>query len=121
MTVLQKLNAGDKFRVRFPFVMISEPGPEGVFLERWKPGCNYEPMPPDDFELVADDEGEMILTVVDVHKPGNYPARVFYTRDWIDPCGVVFGSGRLQIATVDTFKRRTSGYYYEYRLKGDES
>ena len=26
-----------------------------------------------------------LLTVVDIHKPGRFPTRVFYTRQWKDP------------------------------------
>lgn len=42
--------------------------------------------------------GAMILTVVSLHKPGpTYPERAFYTRQWRDPDGKVFGRTNLRV------------------------
>ena len=63
--------------------------------------------------------GSMVLTVVDVFKPGRYPARVFYTRQWIDPDGKVFGKSALRMTTVSAFLRRTRGYMHDFYLDGE--
>ena len=84
--------------------------------ETWIPGCKSIPIYPDDGELVADGMGKMFLSIVDIHKPGTYPERVFYTRKWLDPDDNEFGAGKLHITTTATFKRRASGYYHEYRV-----
>jgi len=85
--------------------------------ETWVPGCKSEIIYPDDCGFVAEGMGKMLLTLVDIHKPGRFPERVFYTRKWIDPDGDTFGSSRLHITTTPTFKRRAAGYYHEYRIK----
>jgi len=114
-----KIEIGSEFIVKFPFYKgdtVFFNGSELQPDEAWIPGCKSEYVPPDDSELVADGEGQMILTVVDVHKPGRYQERVFYTRRWIDPDGCDFGIGKLHIITTTYFKHRASGYYHEYRL-----
>lgn len=114
-----ELEIGKNYEVKFPFVGIvyNVYDHDGLYQdEGWKPGCRSEPVHPDDFELVADGEGEMILTIVDIHKPGKYQERVFYARKWRDPDGKEFGSGRLHITTTTTFKRRAAGYYHAYRV-----
>lgn len=93
---------------------LEEDGP--YEFESWRPGTRGEAVYPDDCEEVADGEGEMILTVIDVFKPGKYPERVFYTRKWKDPDGKIFGKNLLKITVVSAFKRRISGYFYDYRL-----
>lgn len=114
------IEVGKDYRVEFPFVMTVYSGydvVDGPFEDDcWKPGCKVELVMPDDSEYVADGIGEMVLTVVDVHKPGKYPERVFYTRKWIDPDGNEFGATKLHITTTLTFKRRAAGYYHDYRV-----
>jgi len=83
--------------------------------ETWVPGCRSQDVYPDDSEFVADGVGSMILTVVSTHKPSKYPERVFYTRKWISPDGDEFGSSKLHIITMQTFKRRAARYYHDYR------
>lgn len=114
------ITAGQEFRVKFPFVadVFSGHDVDGPYQEdTWRPGVRSIDVYPDDSEFVADAEGEMILTVVDIYKPGKYPERVFYTRSWVDPDGKEFGKGKLFIATTPTFKRRASGYYHPYRVE----
>ena len=114
-----ELIIGREYEVKFPFVTDIYSGfdEDGPFVkETWRPGCRSECVYPDDSELVADGEGVMILTIVDVHKPGKYPERVFYTRKWRDPDGKEFGVGNLNITTTQAFKRRASGYHYAYRV-----
>jgi len=113
-----EFHQGQKIKVKFPFYMGTHDGYDacGEFYsdDVWIPGCKERPLPPDDSELVADDVGVMVLTIVDIHKPGRYPERIFYTRKWVDPDGKEFGSGKLNITTTPTFKRRAAGYYYPY-------
>lgn len=114
------MDIGQEYRVKFPFIVSSYTGHDsdgGVYCEEtWVPGVKSKPVPPDDCEAVADAEGEMILTIVDIHKPGRFPKRVFYTRKWIDPDGKGFGKTKLHITTVPTFIKRAAGYYHEYRV-----
>jgi hypothetical protein len=126
---VSKAKAGDIFRVKYPFVRcevdVPDPDPEGfgmVTIKSWKPGVEFVPCGPigDDSEGVCDGEGEMVLTVVDVHKPGRFPARVFFTRSWIDPEGKAFGKGGLHILIAQVFKRRVTGYAHEYRIRTPE-
>lgn len=125
------MKAGDVFHVRYPFVRcevdVPDPDPEGfgfVTIKSWKPGVEFEEVGcgygAPDVESVCDAEGQMVLTVVDVHKPGRFPSRVFFTRRWIDPDGNEFGKGGLHITTVQAFKRRAAGYMHEYRIRTAE-
>lgn len=115
------IEPGRQYRVEFPFIKdvyvdITEEG--STEEETWVPGCRSVPVYPDDCEAVADDIGEMVLTIISVHKPGKYPERIFYTRKWVDPDGKEFGKGNLIITTTPTFKRRALGYYHVYRING---
>ena len=114
-------NAGDVFTVVYPFVRapfewFDDEGP--VTLKSWKPGINIEAdgdcYGPDIF---ADSEGEMVLTVVDVFKPGRFPTRVFYTRQFVDPDGKRFGKAKLQIATLEKFRRISTRYQVAYDVE----
>lgn len=114
------MEIGEDFKIKFPFYLGTHSGydlcGDPYTDEVWIPGCKSQDVYPDDCELVADGEGEMILSIVDIHKPGRYPERVFYTRKWIDPDGNEFGATKLRIITTQTFKRRASAYYHEYRV-----
>jgi hypothetical protein len=123
------VKAGDVFRVKYPFIRcevdVPDPDPEGflfVTIKSWKPGVELVQQPPygDWSEAQCDGEGFMVLTVVDVHKPGRFPSRVFFTRNWIDPDHKAFGKGGLHIMTQQAFKRRAAGYMHEYRLRTNE-
>lgn len=112
------LEVGTTYEVRFPFVrevvnLFDEEGPYQD--ETWRPGVRHEPCAPDDFEAVADGEGQMLMHVVDIHKPGRYPPRVFFTRRWRDPDGREFGRTCLRVMTEQTFKRRLRGYMHDYK------
>lgn len=113
------LQPGQQMKVEFPFYIGThvKHDIDGPYEEElWIPGCKSKHVYPDDSEFVADGLGEMILEIVDIHKPGKYPERVFYTRRWIDPEGNEFGAGKLHITTTPTFKRRAAGYYHAYRV-----
>lgn len=120
------LSKGDGFTVVYPFVrstytdVSTEGYPE---LPTWRPGVEYRQCGPEDTEAYADAEGLARFTVVDVFKPGHYPARVFYTRKFIDPDGREFGKPGLRIATLEKFRRLTSGYGSQHQdpyAVGDE-
>lgn len=122
------LFAGIFFEVPHPFCWeeASRPGddPEGpatIYFMSWRPGTrDGPPEPPDGGGMipVADGMGLQILTVVSVHKPGRYPARVFYTRKWRDPAGHEFGKPALRMKTVSAFTRLRRGWRHEYELSG---
>lgn len=126
---LSEVQAGAVFAVRYPFVRDSFTLPEfdgegytEVTTPSWKPGCNYRPCAPDETEPYCHAEGQMELTVIDVHKPGKYPARVFFTRQWIGPDGKRFGKGALRIMTMQAFKRRAAGWFAEpYDIDPDDT
>jgi hypothetical protein len=112
------------FEVVYPFVRDTftthEADSEGAFgaeIPTWKPGTRNEMVYPDDCESVADALGAQILTVVSRHKPGRFPARVFYTRQWRDPDGRVFGKGGCRVATAEKFKRLSTRYGHPFKLK----
>lgn len=116
----EPIKAGAVFRVVYPFVRDSFTLPEfdgeqycEVTTPSWKPGCGYRPDGPDSVEPFCHAEGSMELTVIDVHKPGKYPARVFFTRQWIGPDGKKFGKTALRIMTMPAFKRRAAGWFAE--------
>jgi len=101
--------------VREKYVRVT-PNPDEPERDTWRPGVRFEPVPPDDGEAVADAVGNIILTVVGRFKPGRFPERVFYTRQWESPDGAKFGKNNLRIATLAQFKRLALGYRHEYRL-----
>lgn len=111
------IKAGDVFRVRFPFVRkmrtvwdIEDPFAGASQVETWVPGVANRFVPPDDGEAYANGEGWQILTVVSVHKPGRFPARVFFTQQFEDPDGGVFGKNKCRILTQSAFRHRLAGY-----------
>lgn len=117
---------GKTYSVRYPFVLedvdLPPDDPEATQMatvKSWRPGVEWEQ---DEWGTygVAEAIGEMLLTVIDVHKPGRFPTRVFYTRQWKDPNGRVFGKHGLRITTLDAFKRRMRGYMHNYYLGGTE-
>lgn len=116
------LNEGDVFRVRYPFCRASSEilGEEGVVtVQGWKPGTYAEGEDPFSWvsTALADGVGLMILTVVSTHKPGKYPARVFYTRRWIDPDGREFGCSGLRVLVESKFRRFAAGYQHAVEVR----
>lgn len=123
---MAELKAGDLFEAPYPYfrqmVTLPPDDPEGtsmVEVQSWCPGTQAVHEYPDDVSSVADALGAMLLTVIDVHKPGRFPARVFFTRQWRDPDGKVFGKAGLRITTVPAFLRRTKGYMHDFYLDGE--
>ena len=120
------LVAGAVFTVPYPYCRDSferfSDDPEVATPQKelsWRPGTESESDGGYDAQEAADAMGSMVLTVVDVFKPGRYPSRVFYTRQWIDPDGKAFGKGCLRITTVNAFLRRTKGYMHDFYLDGE--
>jgi len=115
---------GDVLLVKYPFCrektsVIDEEG--FAEIDTWRPGTKFidgpDSCPENPYvESVADSHGKMILTVVDIHKPGKFPTRVFFTRQWQDPDGKVFGKGKLHITTKQAFTILLRGYRHGYDL-----
>ncbi|OHD19931.1 MAG: hypothetical protein A2Y38_00535 [Spirochaetes bacterium GWB1_59_5] len=111
-----KIEIGSIHSIEYPFVLedytLCED--EGPFTcKTWRPGVRYEQV--DNFggvDTKIDGKGKMRLTVVDIHKPGKFPKRIFFTRQWEGPEGVKFGKGKLHITTEQHFKRLVAGYRY---------
>lgn len=109
----------------YPFVRCMATAYDGeglVDFLSWRPGIVYRPQGQysDDENRIAHGLGAMILTVVSMHKPGRYPARVFYTRQWVNPDGTRFGKGALRIATEEKFKRLARSYAYPFSVDEPE-
>ncbi|MDF8912879.1 hypothetical protein OU568_26610 [Escherichia coli] len=123
----QDIEIGKTYGVSYPFfteeVELPPDDPEATqmqMVKSWRPGVEWEQDDEYATHGVAEALGEMLLTVVDVHKPGRYPTRVFYTRQWKDPNGKVFGKAGLRITTLDAFRRRLRGYMHEFLLDGEK-
>ena len=123
----QEIEIGKTYSVSYPFfteeVELPPDDPEATqmqMVKSWRPGVEWEQDDEYAAHRVAEALGEMLLTVVDIHKPGRFPTRVFYTRQWKDPNGKVFGKAGLRITTLDAFRRRLRGYMHEFWLDGEK-
>lgn len=120
---MSEFQAGQEFKNAYPFVRdnyIYHDEEGGVAVRTWNPGViSIEIVGAygEDIDIVAHGEGQQILTVIDVHKPGRYPTRVFFTRTWVDPDGRKFGKTKLHIATVDKFRRLSRGFHLKYDIE----
>jgi hypothetical protein len=110
-------NAGDTFTIAYPFVRdtfldVLGEFEDGYPVERptWKPGTRSEDIGPEDAAEFADAIGSATFTVIGAYRPGRFPTRVFFTRQFTDPDGKAFGKGKLHIKTLGQFRRLTSGY-----------
>lgn len=119
---------GDEIINEYPFVRVTYTDwrEDGLCDEvSWRPGCEYEQCGPEgETAAVYDGLGKQILSIVDLHKPGSFPWRVFYTCKWVSPEGKVFGKNRLRITTIETFNRRARGFmshepFFEMHLRGE--
>ena len=111
---------GTVYRVWFPFLRdtYTEPptGEQETYVEgetraTWRPGWTYELCGHygDDSEPAWEGDGEELRELVAICKPGHYPARAFYVRQWRDPDGRVFGKKGLRMTTASAFRRWTLG------------
>ena len=71
----------------------------------WIPGWRYEDCGPEDVEEAWDGEGTQHRTVISLHRPAQFPTRVFYVRFWRDPYGRAFGNRALRMTTVQSFNQ----------------
>ncbi len=93
----------------------------GVETDTWRPGVDFVdscfgPEGPESQDAIADALGFMLVTIIDIHKPGTYPERVFYVRKWENPDGKVFGKTGLRITTTQAFLRLLKGYRHEFEI-----
>lgn len=110
------LSEGLAFEIVYPFLRdtyqaCDEDGPHDV--KTWRPGVEWGGGLYRD-SAGCDAEGLCRFTVVSVHKPGRYPTRVFYTRQFTNPDGKPFGKGKLHMASVEKFRRLICGYRDDY-------
>lgn len=114
MSATADLAPGAIFNVPYPMIRAEFEDFDGATKKTWRPGVRYDG---DEYlEASADGLGKMVLTVVSVHKPGRFPTRVFYTRQWITPEGKPFGKGSLKIATTDKFRRIAARYQHYFEI-----
>lgn len=122
----QAIEEGYEHIVQYPFVRETIETP--VFDEfdiwtlkeslTWRPGVRFEQHDANcDADTIADALGRMRLRVIAVVKPGKYPERVFYTRQWQDPDGKLFGKTNLRMTTTQNFRVLLRGYRHEYDLQ----
>ena len=109
---------GRAYEIRFPFKMgehhpfPDEDGPPPAAIKVWQPGWDQEASQYGEHHW-CEAWGAEIRTIVSIHKPGRYPERVFYVRQWRDPDGKVFGKKSLRILASRDFRRWASGDRYE--------
>ncbi|WP_020476222.1 hypothetical protein [Zavarzinella formosa] len=87
----------------------------------WRPGVRHELTAYGDPLAVADGVGSQIVTVVSVHKPGKFPERVFFTRQWKNPEGKVFGKTKLRVKTSPDFRKLVAGYGFKFEVTQDQT
>lgn len=123
--ITNTVEVGRTYTVEYPFCRdkATIPDDDGYSeIDTWRPGIRQEQKVfsgKSRHITVADAYGEMLLTVVDIHKPGKFPTRVFFTRQWKDPQGKVFGKSNLHIKTSQVFARMLKGYRHQINSIGD--
>jgi hypothetical protein len=103
--------------VRYPFSRTTYDSfydDESKPIKCWRPGCDRDADDDGNVTWSCEGHGEMLLEVVGEFKPGRFPARVFYVRQWRDPDGKVFGIGKLRMTTRTNFDRMLKGYRHNY-------
>ncbi len=114
----------DPIEIVYPFTRTtySPMGPDGVEREEsWRPGTYYAAT--DNMgggASFADGLGLMRVHEVSRHKPGRYPERVFYTREFIDPDGKVFGKRKLRMTTASAFASMCAGFRHPFSVRQHE-
>lgn len=111
--------AGQEISTDYPFLRTTYSDfsdGEVVELKTWRPGVNFESDGFDGTDTCADANGKVVYTVVELFKPGRFPERVFFTRNWIDPDGKQFGKSKLHITTKQNFRNLTKGYRHDYEF-----
>jgi len=116
--------AGQAIEFPYPFIRVEVDLFDGEGMSKqpsWQPGIRYVQHGYDDALAVADGIGKQCINIISIHKPGQYPERVFYTRRWYTPDGKIFGKRQLRIKATPAFRRLVSGYEYPYELATEES
>jgi len=114
-----KFHCGQEFFAEYPFVRAKYDdfsGGEPIQTESWRPGVNFESDGFAGHDACADANGKVAYTVIAVFKPGSYPERVFFVRNWVDPDGKRFGKGNLRMTTSQNFKALIRGYRHPYEM-----
>lgn len=84
-------------------------------IETWVPGWESEGDGYGGNSYNWHGNGAMLLTVVSLHKPGKaYPERAFYTRQWRDPDGKIFGKKNLRCVSSLALKNWLGGSKTEH-------
>lgn len=116
---------GQTFSVAHPFCRdtFSDKDCDYTQSPTWRPGIRQGPWrnPDGGSELQeADAMGHQLIEIVGTYRPGKWPVRVFYTRQWRDPDGKVFGKPRCFIKSQAAFTRLLSGYrvYFDLHDRG---
>ena len=96
-----------------------EEDPWGPKVKTWRPGVSFaeyeDQYGSSHTDAYADGMGHMLLTVIQrTAMPKPYQGRVFYTRQWRDPAGKVFGNKKLRIATTGSFNKLLRGYRHPF-------
>lgn len=114
----QAIEEGYEHIVQYPFVReaYEPPDPDDFTVDSWRPGVRFEQYGDGSDESYADALGKMRLRVIAVVKPGKYPERVFFTRQWEDPDGKQFGKAKLRMTTTQNFRVLLRGYRHEYEM-----
>ena len=93
----------------------------------WRPGVRFHSRTVrtwgdahDVVDSLADGIGKQIITVISTHKPGRYPLRVFYTRQWQAPNGKVFGKSACRVSSITAFRSLVRGYRHDFNLAESE-
>lgn len=111
--------SGVVFQFSYPFVrdIYCEQDEEGTAESpTWTPGVRMEDRSSGKCAALADGIGQQIVTVVSTFKPGKFAVRVFYTRQWRDPSGKLFGKSNLRILSYSAFTGLVKGYRHEFEL-----
>jgi hypothetical protein len=108
-------------QVEFPYPFVSEEFQQidedgSAAVQTWRPGVRYVDDRYGDSKAIADGIGAQIITVVARFKPDGWPERVFYTRQWKDPDGKLFGKRRLHIRAAAQFTELTRGYRHGFEM-----
>lgn len=116
---------GQEHRAPYPFVRTTWEAPPEDPCEMdappnmqtsWRPGVEHENLSQYSEWTYAEGMGEVVFTVVAVFKPGSYPERVFYLRNWITPDGKRFGKNNLRMTTTQNFRQLIKGYRHDYEM-----
>lgn len=127
MSKMPKYYAGQEIYAPYPFIrtvfvaMPDDEESEPQTSPTWRPGVEHEFI--DNFgstRTYADLMGQVYYQVIAVFKPGSFPERVFFVRQWIDPDGRRFGKNKLHVTTTQAFNRLCAGYRHDFEMSDYE-